>query len=437
MIDPNLTIRIAVPGEVQPRRQSKVFKFGSVVIHYQQYRRGRYNYYTLFYYESLFDKDGLFVGRKRIRKTFNTREKAEARAEIVAKYIANGDLAMRQISQADRAEYLAAKKNLAGTDASLVSATDRYKALHKECAGDFDQLQKDAKAGKDLRLSCSRAKDVPDVIDEMLEFKEAGDRWRDDLRSRLKLFRENFTCPIHELRAYVINDWLGRIPGSPRTRNNYKIALFTLFEFAKQKGYIPKSWCEKEDIAGFPEEPKDIQIYSPGEASDLLSAAPDNIAPYMLVAFFCGLRNREIKGDAKRPPLDWKNISFEKRIVYVPKAVAKKGTPDRIVPMSDNLCAWLRPYAKPSGPICTLANVNNALGRVSRKAGVQLIANGFRQSFISYRLSFVKNIAQVAEEAGNSPQVIKSNYKLAVEEPVAMAFWSLRRRDRTQLDFNF
>ena len=37
--------------------------------------------------------------------------------------------------------------------------------------------------------------------------------------------------------------------------------------------------------------------------------------------------------------------------------------------------------------------------------------NGLRHSFISYRVAVIKNVAQVALEAGNSPAMIFSNYR--------------------------
>jgi hypothetical protein len=37
--------------------------------------------------------------------------------------------------------------------------------------------------------------------------------------------------------------------------------------------------------------------------------------------------------------------------------------------------------------------------------------NGLRHSFISYRVAETQNVAQVALEAGNSPQIIFSNYR--------------------------
>jgi len=51
--------------------------------------------------------------------------------------------------------------------------------------------------------------------------------------------------------------------------------------------------------------------------------------------------------------------------------------------------------------------------------------NALRHSFISYRVSQTQNVAQVALEAGNSPQIIFSNYRELVRPADAKAWFAL------------
>jgi hypothetical protein len=51
--------------------------------------------------------------------------------------------------------------------------------------------------------------------------------------------------------------------------------------------------------------------------------------------------------------------------------------------------------------------------------------NGLRHSFISYRVAEIKNVAQVALEAGNSPQIIFSNYRALVRPADAQKWFSI------------
>ena len=112
------------------------------------------------------------------------------------------------------------------------------------------------------------------------------------------------------------------------------------------------------------------------------------------------------------PVLDLRQVDLKRKEIRVLKTVARKIGRDRIVPMSDNLVAWLAPYAHPTGPVCELLNVTNAIARAAQHAKVPWIRNGHRKSFITYRLDLVKDIGQVALEAGTSPQRIAKNYKV-------------------------
>lgn len=48
--------------------------------------------------------------------------------------------------------------------------------------------------------------------------------------------------------------------------------------------------------------------------------------------------------------------------------------------------------------------------------------NALRHSFISYRVSDIQNVAQLALEAGNSPQMIFKHYRELVR-PAAVKEW--------------
>jgi hypothetical protein len=51
--------------------------------------------------------------------------------------------------------------------------------------------------------------------------------------------------------------------------------------------------------------------------------------------------------------------------------------------------------------------------------------NALRHSFISYRVAQTQNVAQVALEAGNSPQIIFSNYRELVRPTNAENWFSI------------
>ena len=105
----------------------------------------------------------------------------------------------------------------------------------------------------------------------------------------------------------------------------------------------------------------------------------------------------------------------------------------RLLPISDNLAAWLMPHAKRFGPLnpCDeqLNHIGNALGdrfeRAAARAQVKWKRNGFRHSYISYRVAVLKDVPAVALECGNSPQVIFSNYRALATDTEAKAWFAI------------
>ena len=72
--------------------------------------------------------------------------------------------------------------------------------------------------------------------------------------------------------------------------------------------------------------------------------------PFLAIGGFAGLRSAEIER------LDWKNVNFERGFIEV-RADTCKTRARRLVPISENLRAWLKPFAMPSGPVVLHRNI--------------------------------------------------------------------------------
>ena len=66
--------------------------------------------------------------------------------------------------------------------------------------------------------------------------------------------------------------------------------------------------------------------------------------PFLAIGAFAGLRSAEIER------LDWKNVNLKRGFIEV-RAETCKTRARRLVPISDNLRAWLKPFAVPAGPV--------------------------------------------------------------------------------------
>ena len=62
---------------------------------------------------------------------------------------------------------------------------------------------------------------------------------------------------------------------------------------------------------------------------------------------------------------------------------------------------------------------------ICKAAGVTWKHNGLRHSFITYRLATIKDAVRTAFEAGNSPQVIRSNYDAVATEQEGKLWFSV------------
>ena len=74
-------------------------------------------------------------------------------------------------------------------------------------------------------------------------------------------------------------------------------------------------------------------------------------------------------------------------------------------------------------------NVGNALGnrfeRAAARAKVSWKRNGFRHSYITYRVATLNDVPAVALECGNSPNVIFSNYRALATESEGKAWFAV------------
>jgi hypothetical protein len=115
-----------------------------------------------------------------------------------------------------------------------------------------------------------------------------------------------------------------------------------------------------------------------------------------------------------------------------------------LAPITDNLLAWLEPHAKKTGKVADFERWWNEIPKVAdavnaKREMATLLArkghtkipefvwkhNAMRHSFCSYRLAAVKNTAQVALEAGNSPQMIHKHYQQLVTEAEAAKWFAI------------
>lgn len=223
----------------------------------------------------------------------------------------------------------------------------------------------------------------------------------------------------------------------PVAQNNHRRALHAFFEWARKQGYCADN--PAAHIAVTKQDTKEPVVLSIKEAGKLLNAALTYkggvVLPYVALATFAGLRPTELAR------LSWEAIDLKAKTVTITGKIAKMRS-RRVVEMSDSLIEWLRPFAK-AVPSLVGKNWRRDFDAVKAKAGFGTPTTKkpklkpwtpdiMRHTAISYHLAKFQHEGKTALWAGNSPDVIQSDYKGLVAPSNVAKFWGISPKAKEQ-----
>lgn len=357
---------------------------------------------------------------RRERRFFADLDDAIDEAEKVALRLNQGEHRALQLTSADASSYTQALAELAPLGVPLHSAISEY--VHVAKMLDGRPLAEAAKFFTERNRSQVTARPVGEVVDELLaERKREGKsvRYVQSLRSHLHRFKEKFQTDIGRVTTRQMEAWLSDIGGKARTRNNLRCSLVTLFHFARKRGYLARGIATEADEIGKDSVPASLaNIYAPEDLQRLLAVADPRLLPALAIMAFTGLRTASVQR------LRWENVKWGQSVIEIPAAIAKNGK-RYLVPLLPCLAAWLAPYRGKKGDVVTGVRFERGMRELFAAAGVKRLHNGLRDSFISYRVAETKNIPQVAYEAGNSVEMIRSKYLEARTKAEAVAWFAV------------
>lgn len=303
-------------------------------------------------------------------------------------------------------EYIDATSKLSACSASLVEAAADY-------------------AERNAGLRQIR---IPAAVDEWIKEEESnkGQRIRSEWATKLRKnvenrFAESFTGHVGDLNALEISKWFSGLKNvqdgphkgedlSETTKRNIRDDLAAFFRWCQTRKYLAKDADLLEAVPEYQRKSqKSKSVITPDDLEKLLAAAPDYLVPYLAVRAFAGVRESEAN------LLDWKHVHLGTGWIEITEEVAKQ-TGDqegvaREIPIQPNLKEWLAAYAQTSGPLCKLTDPLQAVPRLAERAKVDLPKNALRHSFITYRAAVLNDLPRVADEAGNSPEIIRKYYR--------------------------
>ncbi|RIZ68543.1 MAG: hypothetical protein D0530_11940 [Methylococcales bacterium] len=389
------------------KRSSFIISVGSVKVPVYGLAGGRW---CLSYYQ-----DG-----KRCRETRSSRDDAIKRAKEVATAIHSQIASGILLTGIDHDAYTRALNMLKPLGVSLHEAVEAYTKnrtrLQKVSLNDAVEFY--------LRHNPSDLpqKTVKEVAGEFLAAKRQdrfSTAYLKDLNTRLPHIAAAFSGPIGQVTQTQITDWLRSLPGSMRSRMNYRRVTVTLWRFARQRGYLLRDRSTEADmVPRIKDDSTEIGIFRPAELVKLLSKANSELIPFLAIGAFTGLRHAELLR------LEWEDVRFAQGFIEVTAKKAKTAQ-RRLVPIQPNLAAWLAPYRGRTGKVCPWVRIGRTASVLAKEHDVVWPNNGLRHSYASYRLAQCQDAAKVALEMGNSPAMIFRHYRELVMPQTAVEWWSI------------
>ena len=342
------------------------------------------------------------------RKFFKTRAEAQSERVRQSTLLERYGREAIGLPQRELSDFITAKRDLAEFGKTINDASKFY----------LDHLKR-------VRRSKTT---VAELAGELLEAKRKDGRsseYISDLKFRLSRFCQDFGGrPIAGITVEELDNWLRALPGSPKSRANFRANVSVLFGYAARRRMIdsnPVLHTARPTLPGNPPE-----IFTVDELRALLETAQrtePSVLPMLAIGAFAGLRDAEIRR------LDWGEVDLVRGHIEV-KAAKAKSARRRIVPILPNLAAWLRPYSGMKGAVVPSGN-RTKLAQARKAAGLPCWPNnGLRHSFASYRLAAIHDAPRVSAELGHtSPQMLYSTYRELVLPEEAARYWHIEPQD--------
>jgi integrase len=341
---------------------------------------------------------------ERHRRTRSSLEDAKQEAERVVADLAIGDGALAKLSLKELQYYQQCERSLNGVP--LHVAIQAY-------------LRSDA-VRQPIKSAPMRV-----VIHELLAFSKRDNSARHTGTLRHHLLPLADDTPIDKVTVGELERAIQNPEWSKRTRHNHAVSIGILFHFAQRKGYLPKGELESDKIERIKLVARTPAIFTPDELCAILNHIPVEGIPFVAIGAFAGIRPQEIQR------LTWEDIDLPGKFIKLTSDKTKTKR-RRVVPLSDNLVAWLTEVSgpdsniRPDTSVCPKRDPHKGYTVPAAKtAGVRWRQNGLRHSFVSYHLALEQNAAKTAMISGHTEQQAEEHYKELVTQADAQKWFSI------------
>ena len=380
---------------------------------------------------SYFVLDYRVQGRRRLVWRSSLADARVAASAAIDK-ITDGQSEVLNLKSADAHSYNRARAALDGLDGETKIAKEldevarEYAEFYRLLAGRATPIEVARDWLKRNAVALPRVT-VAAAVEQMK--KQAQADGKSDLRKKqlanvLDRFAIAFNQEVHTLAPKLIADYLTGLELAERTRRNHRDVIGFFNRWLVLRGYLTKGTDWLEGVQNYTARKLGtITTFTADEMRRLIAAADERILPMIVIGGFAGLRHAEIAR------LEWQDVDLEEGFIEVKAENAKTDT-RRIVPIKENLKAFLLPLVKKNGKVVSVVNTTKQLLKTANDTGdeanqveaLEWKHNALRHTYISARVAESGDVPRVSDEAGNSPQVIRTNY-LKRMRPAAAAEW--------------
>lgn len=398
------------------RKRNSVVEIGTGPARVKIYTVNRKDGYPMY---SLYWKEG---GQRKARH-LACMDEARLIAQQVTVRLTNGWSASDEVTKRELELLRHCERKAQEFGVSLTAAMDEWASARK-AAGEIT-LSDAVRFYAANRIDLLAVRTIVQVADEFVESRRGSgvtEIYVRNCKNSLKRFTDRVSGNITDVTVADINRFLKGLDGlGPVSKNGIRRNIVTMFGYAKKQGYLHpdrKTAAEQSDSFKVPD--KEISIFTPEEMERLLLAAHARILPLIAIGGFAGIRSAEIGR------LTWQDIKWDRGHIEIAGRKAKTAA-RRLVPLSDNLKAWLAPWREETGPIITITDASGALSDTAVKAQIPggWRQNALRHSFISYRVAETGDVSRTSLEAGNSPKQVFRSYREIVDAEATKAWWSI------------
>lgn len=358
------------------------------------------------------------VNGKRERKFFLTRELAETYQKERNIQLRNEGLAASAIPDWLRGEALRWNEELTLIGATIADAAREYLRNH-----DKRSMSVTVKAACETYL---RHQQTRVVSGGLKHITYAANKKNVDKFDRA--FSTHLICDINSLS---LQKWIDSLPLALTSRENLRLNLSGLFSYAVKYNWVRENPLSRVEVdLHHATKTKRVDILTIGQASKLLEVAPAHLVPAIALGLFAGMRPNEILR------MDWSMIDWQRGIIDAPASITKTAQ-QRDIPLSDNLVAWLSPYAKRFGRVCDLSEgrAREAITAAGQLAGIcgegaphkAWPKDCLRHSYGSYEYARTENAPQTAARMGHMDvKTFFKYYRNRVPQTEGEAFGQIR-----------